>query len=194
MVDEVNARSGFVARLPDRMRSHVRPVSRYVEIALPATSVLIGMALIAGPFLATVIRSALYWDASGPALSRQNFTGLFADPAYDGVAGRLIKTRISEQAGEILPRQRRTACIPIQSTANDGGKEGAGDEGHADEDTGRRQSNLDVPADGADVRPHAVGKPRHKAGPGIHFIDHGHSLQANLQRTDCYAGAFCVSN
>src|SRR5215471_5024303 len=90
MVDEVNARSGFVARLPDRMRSHVRPVSRYVEIALPATGVLIGMALIAGPFLATVIRSALYWDASGPALSRQNFTGLFVDPRFYQAAGNTI--------------------------------------------------------------------------------------------------------
>src|SRR5215467_8439336 len=90
MVDEVNARSGFVARLPDRMRSHVRPVSRYVEIALPATSVLIGMALIAGPFLATVIRSALYWDVNGPALSWQNFSGLFADPRFYQAAGNTI--------------------------------------------------------------------------------------------------------
>ena len=42
---------------------------RLMEIALPADGVVIGMVLILGPFLATVIRSALYWDAAGPALS-----------------------------------------------------------------------------------------------------------------------------
>jgi len=90
MVDEVNARSGFVARLPDRMRSHVRSVSRSAEIALPATGVVIGMALIAGPFFATVIRSALYWEGSGPALSWRNFSGLLADPRFYQAAGNTI--------------------------------------------------------------------------------------------------------
>src|SRR3984893_18305015 len=64
--------------------------ARLAEIALPATGVVIGMALIIGPFLATVIRSMLYWDASGPALSWLNFSGLFADPRFYQAAGNTI--------------------------------------------------------------------------------------------------------
>jgi iron(III) transport system permease protein len=64
--------------------------ARLAEIALPATGVVIGMALIIGPFLATVIRSVLYWDASGPALSWQNFSDLFADPRFYQAAGNTI--------------------------------------------------------------------------------------------------------
>jgi iron(III) transport system permease protein len=64
--------------------------ARIAEIVLPATGVVIGMALIIGPFLATVIRSVLYWDASGPALSWQNFSGLFADPRFYQAAGNTI--------------------------------------------------------------------------------------------------------
>src|SRR5262249_46124241 len=63
---------------------------RLMEIALPAAGVVIGMLLILGPFLATVIRSALYWDAAGPALSLKNFVGLFADPRFYQAAGNTI--------------------------------------------------------------------------------------------------------
>jgi len=63
---------------------------RLAEIALPAAGVVIGMALILGPFGATVIRSVLYWDANGPALSLQNFAGLFADPRFYQAAGNTI--------------------------------------------------------------------------------------------------------
>ncbi len=49
---------------------------------MPLAAVVVGIALIVGPFLATVVRSALYWDASGPALSWRNFSGLFADPRF----------------------------------------------------------------------------------------------------------------
>jgi iron(III) transport system permease protein len=63
---------------------------RLAEIALPAAGVVIGIALILGPFAATVIRSVLYWDASGPALSWQNFAGLFADPRFYQAAGNTI--------------------------------------------------------------------------------------------------------
>ena len=72
------------------MPSRGRFSGRIAEIALPATGVVIGMALIAGPFLATVVRSALYWDASGPVLSWQNFSGLFADPRFYQAAGNTI--------------------------------------------------------------------------------------------------------
>jgi iron(III) transport system permease protein len=65
-------------------------LGRFMEIVLPAAGVVIGMALILGPFLATVIRSALTWDAAGPALSLQNFAGLFADPRFYQAAGNTI--------------------------------------------------------------------------------------------------------
>jgi iron(III) transport system permease protein len=90
MVDQVNARSGFATRPANSVPSRGRFSGRIAEIALPVTGVLIGMALIAGPFLATVVRSALYWDASGPALSWQNFSGLFADPRFYQAAGNTI--------------------------------------------------------------------------------------------------------
>ena len=38
---------------------------RLAEVALPATGVVVGILLILGPFLATVIRSALYWEPDG---------------------------------------------------------------------------------------------------------------------------------
>jgi iron(III) transport system permease protein len=64
--------------------------SRFAEIALPASGVIFGMALILGPFLATVIRSVLWWDAAGVALSMKNFAGLFADPRFYQAAGNTI--------------------------------------------------------------------------------------------------------
>ncbi len=67
-----------------------RRSGRFAETVLPAAGVVIGMALILGPFLATIIRSLLYWDASGPALSLKNFTGLFADPRFYQAAGNTI--------------------------------------------------------------------------------------------------------
>jgi iron(III) transport system permease protein len=63
---------------------------RLMEVALPAAGVIIGMLLILGPFLATVIRSVLTWDAAGPALSLKNFAGLFADPRFYQAAGNTI--------------------------------------------------------------------------------------------------------
>jgi iron(III) transport system permease protein len=69
-----------------------------MEIALPLSGVVIGMLLILGPFLATVIRSALYWDAAGPALSLRNFAGLFADPRFYQAAGNTILCGIGATA------------------------------------------------------------------------------------------------
>jgi iron(III) transport system permease protein len=57
-------------------------VSAFTEATLPLAAVVIGIGLILGPFLATVIRSTLYWGAGGPALSWRNFSGLFADPRF----------------------------------------------------------------------------------------------------------------
>lgn len=65
--------------------------SRWAEIGLPATGVIIGMLLVIGPFLATVIRSLLYYDRSGGSLSLQNFVGLFGDSRfYQAVGNTLI--------------------------------------------------------------------------------------------------------
>jgi iron(III) transport system permease protein len=85
-------RSGLETARPDSAPSRRRGffAGRLAEIALPATGVLIGMALIAGPFLATVIRSVLFWDAGGAALSWRNFAGLFADPRFYQAAGNTI--------------------------------------------------------------------------------------------------------
>jgi iron(III) transport system permease protein len=64
---------------------------RWLQIALPATGVSVGLLLIAGPFLATVIRSALVW---GPdevvGVSAGNFANLFADPRFWSAAGNTV--------------------------------------------------------------------------------------------------------
>lgn len=62
-----------------------------LEIVLPAIGVAAGMLLILGPFLATIIRSILYWDASGVSLSLLNFSALFGDSRfYQAVGNTLI--------------------------------------------------------------------------------------------------------
>jgi len=64
---------------------------RWLQVALPASGVLIGIFLVAGPFLATVIRSLLQWDADGAYLSAKNFSKLFSDPRfYDAVFNTVI--------------------------------------------------------------------------------------------------------
>ncbi|MCC7346123.1 MAG: iron ABC transporter permease [Variibacter sp.] len=62
-----------------------------LEIWLPAIGVVVGMLLILGPFLATIIRSLLYWDAAGVSVSLQNFSALFSDSRfYQAVGNTLI--------------------------------------------------------------------------------------------------------
>jgi iron(III) transport system permease protein len=74
---------------PASQRTH--KFRRFAEIGLPAAAVIIGMLLVIGPFLATVIRSLLYYDRSGGGLSLQNFAGLFSDPRfYQAVGNTLI--------------------------------------------------------------------------------------------------------
>lgn len=56
---------------------------RWLQIALPATGVALGLLLIAGPFAATVIRSLLVWDAAeAVSVSAANFANLFGDPRF----------------------------------------------------------------------------------------------------------------
>ncbi len=81
MVDQVSTVSNVQAMPPDRVQS-TRRIAALTESTLPLAAVVIGVALVLGPFLATVVRSALYWGTSGPALSWRNFSGLLADPRF----------------------------------------------------------------------------------------------------------------
>jgi iron(III) transport system permease protein len=90
MVDQVNAESGFATIPRDNLPSRRSMFRGLAENALPATGVVVGIMLIAGPILATVVRSALSWDAGGPGLSWRNFTSLFADPRFYQAAGNTI--------------------------------------------------------------------------------------------------------
>ena len=70
-------------RKPAMMR-RPRMISSPVRVVLPLTG---------GPgktFLATVIRSLLYWDADGAALSLQNFVALFSDPRFYQAVGNTV--------------------------------------------------------------------------------------------------------
>jgi iron(III) transport system permease protein len=90
MVDHVNNTASEAGTVPLDGAPSIRRLSDIAETALPLAGVVIGIALILGPFLATVVRSALYWDASGPALSWRNFSGLFADPRFYQAAANTV--------------------------------------------------------------------------------------------------------
>lgn len=71
--------------------SAARPRLFRLEVILPAIGVLAGMLLILGPFLATIVRSALYWDGDAVSVSLINFQGLLSDPRfYQAVGNTLI--------------------------------------------------------------------------------------------------------
>lgn len=54
----------------------------WAQRRLPAAGVAVGVILIAGPFLATVVRSLLVWRDDSPHLSLGNFANLFGDPRF----------------------------------------------------------------------------------------------------------------
>ncbi len=64
--------------------------SRWLEIGLPAAGVAIGIALILVPFLATLVRSLLFWDDAGASLSLHNFAVLFGDPHFYQALGNTV--------------------------------------------------------------------------------------------------------
>jgi iron(III) transport system permease protein len=71
--------------------SAARPRWLRLEVVLPAGGVLAGMLLILGPFLATIVRSVLYWEGEAVSLSALNFHGLLSDPRfYQAVGNTLI--------------------------------------------------------------------------------------------------------
>jgi iron(III) transport system permease protein len=81
MVDQASSVPGLQMMPRNGVRSTSR-VSASTETILPLAAVVIGIVLILGPFVATIVRSALYWGASGPALSWRNFSSLFVDPRF----------------------------------------------------------------------------------------------------------------
>jgi iron(III) transport system permease protein len=95
MGDENNGDAAFGGRtitpstFSDRLGSP-RRLSDFAEAVLPLAAVAVGVVLVLGPFVATVLRSLLYWDAHGPMLSWRNFSGLFTDPRFYQAAGNTI--------------------------------------------------------------------------------------------------------
>src|ERR1700712_4923941 len=74
--------------LKPRKRSHV---SRLAELGLPAAGVVMGVLLVVGPFVATIVRSLLYWEDDSVSLSLANFIGLFTDSHfYQAIGNTLI--------------------------------------------------------------------------------------------------------
>ncbi len=78
------------ARVEGRGIRGAMKTSRFAEIVLPASGVVIGIALILGPFIATMVRSVIYWDDAGPALSGANFSALFSDPRFYQAVGNTV--------------------------------------------------------------------------------------------------------
>jgi iron(III) transport system permease protein len=75
---------------------------RWARRWLPATGVAIGILLIAGPFLATVIRSVLVWTGDDAHLSPDNFVNLFADPRFAGAALNTLIAGVCTTAFSLL--------------------------------------------------------------------------------------------
>jgi iron(III) transport system permease protein len=61
-----------------------------LETALPLAGVIIGILLVLGPFLATTVRSMLFWDAEGGHLSLQNFVTLFQEARFYQAVGNTL--------------------------------------------------------------------------------------------------------
>jgi len=71
-------------------RNRVAPAGRRIvtpQILLPGLAVLIGVALVASPFVATVARSVLAGPEGELALSLRNFAALFADDRFHRALG-----------------------------------------------------------------------------------------------------------
>jgi iron(III) transport system permease protein len=75
---------------------------RWARRWLPAVGVAIGILLIAGPFLATVIRSVLVWTGDDAHLSPDNFVNLFADPRFAGAALNTLVAGVCTTAFSLL--------------------------------------------------------------------------------------------
>lgn len=74
--------SGYRVRPEQETRDVDGEYGRSTQRWLPATATAIGVVLIAGPILATVIRALLVWTGDWPHPSLSNFGSLFADPRF----------------------------------------------------------------------------------------------------------------
>src|SRR5437763_605472 len=72
---------------------------RWARKWLPAAGLSIAVLLIAGPFLATLLRSLLVWTAGTPRVSLGNYGGLLTDPRF---AGAMANTLIAAACTTIL--------------------------------------------------------------------------------------------
>lgn len=91
MVPSPSAVSDVQDNNPPRISvQQARRASPSAETALPFAAVVVGIALVLGPCVATVLRSALSFDAGGPALSWRNFSGLLADPRFYQAAANTV--------------------------------------------------------------------------------------------------------
>src|SRR4051794_32892690 len=59
---------------------------RWLQTSLPLAGVAIGVLLIAGPFVATVVRSLLVWEGDAVGIAAGNFVRLFTDPRFVSAA------------------------------------------------------------------------------------------------------------
>jgi iron(III) transport system permease protein len=75
---------------------------RWARRWLPAAGVAIGVLLIGGPFLATVVRSVLVWTGDDAHLSPDNFVNLFADPRFAGAALNTLIAGVCTTAFSLL--------------------------------------------------------------------------------------------
>jgi iron(III) transport system permease protein len=66
------------------------PRWRRAEVLLPALGVVLGLLLIVGPFVATIVRSLLVWDTAGAEVSLHNFAALFSDSKFYQAVGNTI--------------------------------------------------------------------------------------------------------
>jgi iron(III) transport system permease protein len=63
---------------------------RIIETVLPGAGIVVGGVLILGPFLATVVRSLLWWGPDGPTLSLANFAALLGDARFYTAVGNTL--------------------------------------------------------------------------------------------------------
>ncbi len=84
---ELQGRAAAGARTVDG-----KPGWRPWERAVPSLGVTAGILLVAGPLVATLLRSVLVWSDAGVSVSPENFTRLFADDRFLRAAGNTLIT------------------------------------------------------------------------------------------------------
>jgi iron(III) transport system permease protein len=65
-------------------------LGRLAQVWVPLAGVAVGMLLILGPFIATIVRSLLVFEGDNPSLSLANFTTVFFDPKFYQAVGNTL--------------------------------------------------------------------------------------------------------